>query len=774
MVSCASCGEAFAADPPERLPKRLPCLDVYCAGCVSDLQHKSNTCPNPVCQLTFKDLDESLLPVDQMTMELIASASLENSTKLTTEAKIGTCNDCMEDEEKITEATHWCEDCEAYFCGHHLATHYTKKRLQNHVLVSAEHQAETMSLGGASIRSLFGGIRQMCLIHHDQPMAMYCTVCNVLACLKCALLHHKGDDHNLSECEAVASLHRTELEALMAAAVVRTTALHACQRQVLSTINEIKGTETSVILAIKEEFDQFRRAIVKQEKKLIDAVESEGLRKRNVANGHNEMLESVESKFKTATEYAVWALGNGESRSVELLGARAPLVNVLGQLLAAEIPTISIVSPKIAFGGTHNSEMIVAALNTFGGVSGADADATKCVVGMMGDDAGMAIKPVVGALTTFTVDLRDNSGAVVDVSQEEADDGILLVIITAEVASKTMPTPTLLPVAASRTGDAQVTFGYTPTNIIPITLDVKVLGLHVPGSPFTVEPIQGVEVMFKLWGAGGAGGQFTNGNHGGAGGFISGKYLWTPGEVLTVVVGSGGTAHTFGHDTSAVPKGGGLPNGGHARGEYDSGGGGGSTHIISSFKGGDVVVGAGGGGGAGAGQAAGAGGGGGGGTANGVVGKGGNGDFDGTAKYTAEMAAVHGGGDGGGGRSAGVPKHSTTANGAGGLCNGEFTANSGFGGAGGKCSHKHITAEPPTVHNAYSNVAPNARDEHYTQGVATGGSHGYGAGTAGKVVIIFLNSSMAPRTFDKPGNHKITIPADYYVRRNVSEVSTRI
>lgn len=116
MTSCESCGHAYTADSPERMPKRLPCLDVFCSGCITKLRAKNLPCPNPKCALPL-NLPDTELQVDQMTMELVASALREKAATYKSVVKILTCDDCMEDEGKTTEATHWCDDCEAHFCG---------------------------------------------------------------------------------------------------------------------------------------------------------------------------------------------------------------------------------------------------------------------------------------------------------------------------------------------------------------------------------------------------------------------------------------------------------------------------------------------------------------------------------------------------------------------------------------------------------------------------------------------------------------------------------
>lgn len=74
-----------------------------------------------------------------------------------------------------------------------MATHYTKKRLQTHTLKPAESQ----TAGATTTAQAVPGLSFMCKAHPDKPLELYCSTCAMLVCLKCALLHHKGDEHNL-------------------------------------------------------------------------------------------------------------------------------------------------------------------------------------------------------------------------------------------------------------------------------------------------------------------------------------------------------------------------------------------------------------------------------------------------------------------------------------------------------------------------------------------------------------------------------------------------
>ena len=114
---------------------------------------------------------------------------------------------------------------------------------------------------------------------------------------------------------------------------------------------------------------------------------------------------------------------------------------------------------------------------------------------------------------------------------------------------------------------------------------------------FTV-PINITSIDCKVWGAGGGGGtpnDWGQGSDGGSGGFASGTISVTSGQVLNIVVGSGGVNNS----TSRVFGGGGAQSPGPSSSLRGGGGGGYSGIFRSSVSQTDALVIAGGGGGGG-------------------------------------------------------------------------------------------------------------------------------------------------------------------------------
>lgn len=278
---------------------------------------------------------------------------------------------------------------------------------------------------------------------------------------------------------------------------------------------------------------------------------------------------------------------------------------------------------------------------------------------------------------------------------------------------------------------------------------VTLYGLPLPGSPFGFMARAEVPVQIQLWGAGGAGGEYSRGNHGGAGGYVGGTLQLEEDQELVLVVGGGGRTHSHGAASGgfSTPEGAGFPNGGNGFGNYDSGGGGGSTHLLSGTL---VIAAAGGGGGGSGGENCGSGGGGGGGATGARLGAGGDGAYS-----SNPTQGTHGGGDGGDGHgSLSFPYAGASHNGAGGGCG---NGGGGNGGGGGQASTHGLEPSTVTIIDATNATAPNLDARHLPAAmratIAAGGNHGRNPGRDGYAMLTLPDGRIAH--FIR-GEHRIT------------------
>ena len=256
-----------------------------------------------------------------------------------------------------------------------------------------------------------------------------------------------------------------------------------------------------------------------------------------------------------------------------------------------------------------------------------------------------------------------------------------------------------------------------------------------------VVPLCVTSVTVEAWGAGGGGGGIDTytGSPGGGGAYATAVLAVTPGQILTVIVGCGGSQGGACATNGAGGAGGyGYGNGGSGGNSGPSGcsgpggGGGGGSAVLN---GGTPVVVAGGGGGGGGGGNFGDGGNGGGGGQNGFAQSSAGGILGASASSVGLNGASTGAdGAGGGGGGGGVN------GGGGGQVPG--TDYGGSGGAGG-------TSLGTTTVSASSQTPGNPGSPNLCAGCAVGGNGGSGApGIPGDIVISYntpvaLTSSIA-------------------------------
>ncbi|MGK0346063.1 MAG: hypothetical protein ACI855_002135 [Myxococcota bacterium] len=284
-----------------------------------------------------------------------------------------------------------------------------------------------------------------------------------------------------------------------------------------------------------------------------------------------------------------------------------------------------------------------------------------------------------------------------------------------------------------------------------VTTPGQAIFVGTGGSQQFAVPDDVTSVDVKLWGGGGGGGGaggWTSGYRGGGGGFVTGTVAVTPGEVLTVMVGTGGD-YNFPHGSSPNYGGGGGIRYNANDIQYAASGGGRSALRRATSE----LLTAGGGGGGGSRNSSGPSGSQAGGGGGGLSGEAGNQTAFGASQGGTQSA----GGTGGGGQNAtGIsgsrfaggtsPLNSYGGGGGGGWYGG---GGGGYdepgtmgGGAGGSSyiSGSGVSAQSTTGASGAS--AANAADPDYQSGAAVGGLVA-GRGGDGLAVIRY-DSGLTP------------------------------
>jgi hypothetical protein len=307
----------------------------------------------------------------------------------------------------------------------------------------------------------------------------------------------------------------------------------------------------------------------------------------------------------------------------------------------------------------------------------------------------------------------------------------------------------------------RVTFWRTPKVKVDRSIQIEVFeeqqSFEYTGNfqYFTV-PARVKRIKFKIWGAGGGKGVYSNYNAGGAGGYTSGEMAVNPGDQYVIVVGQGGIGEgiaRYGSGGDVTFGGGGYGTTGDAPGA--SGGGlsgifSGTTPISFDAAGQARAIAIAGGGGGSCAYSSGGGGGGGlaGLSTNG--GKGGTQTSGGTETFGADGSALKGGnGDSRGSRTEvllnpgpGLNGGYDGGGGGGGYFGGEGGFNDAQPGGGGSGFINTIVINGQTIAGESgpqqrAAIPPNNSDIDYRQGIGVGGYNTGNANGGNGLVIIY-------------------------------------
>ncbi|XP_046365191.2 tripartite motif-containing protein 45-like [Haliotis rufescens] len=251
FLECPVCVEHF--NQTDRRPRLLhSCFHAFCTQCLQQLLTKEGkgqiTCP--LCRQVHKVPGKAdILPVDPVRAKLVDFVQIKNERKVP-------CTDCPEG----STAESKCQECSVYLCKDCTYVHRRHRLTNDHPIISLsdvlEQPLNTFGKG------------HFCTHHPKHQLEFYCATDEILCCISCTVLEHKG--HDFQKLEKAAKKIQGELETSMRAVQAnaqqlrqrrlceekRQHAIMQAQRKAKSDVSTYCTSLTSIINKRKAHLDQ--------------------------------------------------------------------------------------------------------------------------------------------------------------------------------------------------------------------------------------------------------------------------------------------------------------------------------------------------------------------------------------------------------------------------------------------------------------------------------------------------------------------------------------
>ena len=191
-LTCAICQDLL------NNPKILPCLHSFCTGClkewlgrlpyleVSKRELECPLCRGKIALSTPRAVEE--LPSNFSAVRLVEIVRLQeqaNSKKVTP-----ICQNCEDEEAAVSS----CNECAIFLCDFCEKSHRKSKATSAHKICSMDELRKGTT---TDIPSILPEKVEMCPVHPNKPLELYCRCEEVLICRDCIIKKHKDHDYDV-------------------------------------------------------------------------------------------------------------------------------------------------------------------------------------------------------------------------------------------------------------------------------------------------------------------------------------------------------------------------------------------------------------------------------------------------------------------------------------------------------------------------------------------------------------------------------------------------
>ena len=353
QVTCSICLSVF------REPKILPCLHTYCAKCLQTLWERADQVDDkkvlhcPTCREKILLNAVENLQLNFFVSNLVDTVELQD--KLNKEAP-PTCQSCDSKEDAVAS----CVPCGVFMCSSCLGVH---KRLR----ITSTHQIiglDDIKSGKVTVPSILDHRQEMCSLHPDKPLELYCKKEKSLICLGCAVVKHR--DHQYDFISQIANEQKDEISDTLPVFRMQLTRVKQAASRVESMQEELQKRNMENIHVIEQTFQKILVALYERKQQLLDGVNKTTADRMKALNEQHEELLHLHAQMNSYLELVENKLKSERDRVI--VAMKDQMINRGSSLLKVAHSTdklpVETVPPKVEFPRLQNIIDLVKLLGT--------------------------------------------------------------------------------------------------------------------------------------------------------------------------------------------------------------------------------------------------------------------------------------------------------------------------------------------------------------------------------------------------------------------------
>ena len=473
QLTCGVCLDSY------KDPRLLQCFHVFCKDClerlvVQDHQGLSLSCPN--CRRS------TLLPPDgvsglQSAFHTNHLFEIQDALEKLKEPKQTQCEKC-----ETHIATGFCRDCGQFICAKCTEIHHIWKELSSHEVVTTEQlRGDVARLVPPKKKAM------LCSKHPTKELDLYCETCEELICQHCIVRVHR--DHQYDLVPDAFPKHKDVIVYSLQPVEQQLETVNKALEQLDTQSQNIKDQREAVAESIQNVIKRLHGLLEARKVELLGQLDQITQQKLKNLAAQRDQVELVQTQLSSCCDFVNKSLQTGSQG--EILAMKKPVVKQIKEITADLKPNALVPQEQadIKFFGSLDFPLIC---QQFGRIYNHPISPERCYATGRGLEVA-----TLGELATAVMYAVDENSKECNKSLEnmkcelisEAND----VVVGCEVEKK----------------NSQYEISYQPTHRGKHQLNIRVEGVHIRGSPFTVvvklpiqrlgTPIKTIDEVSKPW-----------------------------------------------------------------------------------------------------------------------------------------------------------------------------------------------------------------------------------------------------------------------------------